>query len=89
MKLYEVYNGYEGYTSIRVMVIAENEERAFFLASEKFKENARNPRRDKENYFFSEEAEEFLQPEIYWTRLEVVLITDNLTVEWAGEVIEE
>ncbi|GIO63567.1 hypothetical protein [Paenibacillus cineris] len=39
MKLYQVYNGYNGYGPVHVTVIANNEEEAKALASTKLKEN--------------------------------------------------
>lgn len=33
MKLFEVFNGYMGYQAVHVEVIAENEQRAYELAS--------------------------------------------------------
>ena len=38
MKLYEVTNGYTGYSYVRCLVIAENEEQAKDLATAKYKE---------------------------------------------------
>lgn len=39
MKLFRVYNGYMGFSSISVVVLAETEERAIELAREDFKKN--------------------------------------------------
>lgn len=87
MKLYQVYNGFTGYSDVHVLVVAENEDRANELASEEFKAKARNESYDPQSIFPSRK-EEFKYSESYWTNLDVCLIQDDLTIESVGEVSE-
>jgi hypothetical protein len=94
MKLYEVTNGYVGDSYVRVLVIAESEERAKELASAKLKEEARNEDYEKEVERYkrwgwdTSTLKEYLYPESYWERLDVVCLCDDLTNEWSSEVTE-
>lgn len=53
MNLYRVFNGYIGFVSVNVLIVAANEERALELAREKFKEQSSSY---GENYYSNLEA---------------------------------
>ncbi|MBE7099475.1 hypothetical protein [Bacillus cereus] len=76
MNLYYVTNGYFGDTGVHVYVIAENEDRAEELASQKFKEDA------KENEEYGSGSYE----ENYWTDLEVLCEAEDVSKEFVSDV---
>lgn len=87
MKLFEVFNGYTGYEEVHVEVIAENENRAYELASERFKEYAKSPTFEKMNEIENEacrkypnrnrsEIKDYLYPSKFWEELEIVYMYD-------------
>lgn len=73
MKLYQVFNGLIGMGPIFVIVIAMNEEEAEDLARSKFKEMFQDCK---------------LEPERYWTNLEVVTLTEDTSKTFVSEVEE-
>lgn len=94
MKLYEVSNGYIGDSYLRVIVVAVDDDRARELASNEFKENARNKRYEKDLKVRKRlgmdisSVKEFDYPDSYWTNLEVVCLSEDVSKEYVGEVDE-
>ena len=70
MKLYKCYNGYRGYSKVRVLVVAPSEEEAKELAAESFKKD----------------QESRIHGSSYWSDLEVELLCDDLSQSWASGV---
>jgi len=70
MNLYEITNGYTGFSYVRCLVVADSDERAKELAIPKFKEAGVNER----------------QNERYWTNLDANLLIEDLSGEYVGEV---
>lgn len=89
MNLYQVYNGYMGDGPVNVVVIANNEHRARELASANLKESVKdtgkyahiNPRCGIDGVYYK-------YPEIYWTKLEVVLLHEDTSLEFVSETRE-
>lgn len=70
MKLYRMYNGYMGNSSVCVLVIAETPLRAAELAKEAFKKY----------------GEEFGHHESYWeAQLDYEVLSEDTSKEWAYE----
>lgn len=81
MKLWEVTNGYIADSYVRVLVVAETEERAIELASEKLEEGSHYYCRILEKTIYK-------YPEEYWTDLEAEVIFEDLATENIGRVQE-
>jgi len=66
VKLYAVYNGYQGYEPVHVMVVADSEERAVQLASAELKKEATVNGKPiyEEDYWTELEANCLFDPEI-------------------------
>lgn len=73
MKLYRVYNGFMGEGLVRVIVVAESEQQAREMASEALK-------REGETRY----GKRYYEPQ----RLEVELLTDDLTKPYASEATD-
>jgi len=73
MKLYEITNGYTGYSYVRVYVVADNEKKAIELAREKFKEEA---------------EDRIAYNEKYYNNLEAEVMCENVCQEWVSEVLD-
>ncbi|PEE16026.1 hypothetical protein CON53_21365 [Bacillus cereus] len=92
VKLYYVTNGYTGDDQVHVYVIAENEERAKELASEKFKEDARNESYEHDVELFqsvgrsTDGLKEYRYDERYWTNLKVYCEVEDTSKEFASDV---
>ncbi|EJL1640127.1 hypothetical protein NL868_001305 [Shigella flexneri] len=92
MKLFQVFNGYMGDGEVFCTVIAKDQKRAYELASEKFRESARNEdyETDLETYqkygWDTSRIKKYRYDERYWTNLEVICLSDDLTKEYASEV---
>ncbi|PDY43375.1 hypothetical protein COO17_02260 [Bacillus wiedmannii] len=92
MNLYYVTNGYMGGSQIHVYVIAENIDRAIELASEKFKEDARNESYDerlayhKKYGWSTDHLEEYRYDESYWTDLEAYCEEEDVSREFVSDV---
>ncbi|MGN4423431.1 hypothetical protein ACTFQN_06180 [Bacillus cereus group sp. MYBK30-1] len=92
MKLYYVTNGYTGNSQVHVYVIAENEDRAKELASEKFKDDARNESYEREVELFKgigrsiDGLKEYRYDEKYWTNLKVYCEAEDTSKEFASDV---
>ncbi|MED3563458.1 hypothetical protein [Bacillus xiapuensis] len=93
MKLYEVTNGYIGDSYLRIIVAADDD-RARELASNEFKENARNKSYEKDLEtrkrlrLDTSSVKEFNYLDNYWTDLEVVCLSEDVSKEYVGEVDE-
>lgn len=74
MKLYEVTNGYIGESYVKVLVIAENEERAKQLAYKRYKKEAGE--RNKRFKVYSE---------AYYNNLTIECLCEDVTKEWSTE----
>ncbi len=92
MKLYCVTNGYTGNSQVHVYVIAEDEERAKELASEKFKKDARNESYERQVETFqsvgcsTDGLKKYHYDERYWTDLEVYLEAEDTSKEFVSDV---
>lgn len=73
MKLYRVYNGYMGFGPVHVLVIANTKKLARELASEAFKKVG---------------GERYGEPYYRPSKLEIELITDDLSKTFVSEVDE-
>ena len=82
MKLWEVANGFMGNGYVRVLIIAETKKRAQELATEKFKENiAAGASPDDVTCSIPNRY-----PPSYWKNLDTELLTDDTSIEYAGDV---
>jgi len=75
MKLYKVYNGYVGDSAVYVIVVAKDSDEAYQLASTQFEANSYKYKSSEHRYF-----------ESYWTNLEIILLSDDLTKSFVSEV---
>lgn len=73
LKMFEVSNGYAGYSYVRVYVISENAERAVESARSKFKKEAKDGKR---------------YPSQYWENLHAELMCDDASKEYCSEVMD-
>ncbi|WP_425204003.1 hypothetical protein [Priestia megaterium] len=84
MNLYEIYNGYTGYGSVHVIVLAENDEKAKELASEQLKESAKRESYERDMKLYTERGwdtknlKEYMYPESYWTELKVETLCEDI-----------
>lgn len=87
MKLYEITNGFMGYSYVRGLVVAENEDEAYRIGSEMFEKEARRDEREikNEQEFYKrtgrpiEEVKTHDYNKKYWENLEIKCLFDDLT----------
>ncbi|EEM38023.1 hypothetical protein bthur0004_61370 [Bacillus thuringiensis serovar sotto str. T04001] len=83
-----------GSSQVHVYVIAEDEERAKELASEKFKEDARDEDYDekladhKKYGWSTNDLEEYRYDESYWTNLKVYCEAEDTSKEFVSDINE-
>ena len=73
MKLFEITNGFIGDSYVRILVVAETDDRAIEIARPIFKNEAEDEKR---------------YPESYWIRLDANLLCDDLSEEWNSKIID-
>ena len=75
MKLWEVFNGFTGYTQVKVFVVAETEGKALEIARGKFKEEANEMVYGKPRHSNS-----------YYENLKAECLCSDVSSEWSSEV---
>ncbi len=82
MKLWIVYNGFLGFGSCKVYVIAETEKRAIEMARDVYKKEVEKMRLNQKLYDYYKKR--------YYTNLKAELLCDDTTKEWvADEVVDD
>ena len=75
MKLFEVTNGYTGYSYVRLLVIADNRKKAIKKAKPKFKKEV-----DKAHTSYKED---------YYKKLEAKSLCKDTTKEWVQDKVND
>ncbi len=79
-KLWRVTNGYVGYSTVHVLVVAETEERAKALAAQRYKQDSDEMARKGYTPY---------PPGYYDIRkMQAELLCDDLTHEWVSDVFD-
>lgn len=73
MKLFEVTNGYTGECYVRLLVIADNEERAIDIARPSYK-------KANDNCHYKSDK--------YWNNLKAIELCYDTSKEWCNEIID-